>query len=124
MVDSTTATMIGGVAIALVGAGLQQFSVTQQSLTTAQTSAARNAIATEISAEALAAADALAKERFNSGQCIKSTIPIVESMKVDRTYAGQIICDAQGTTAVIARNGALTLLAKTGDQAVILEGLK
>jgi len=124
MVDAQAGMLIGGIALTLLGFGFNAASPSRSTLTTTQASIATNEVSSEISADALAAGDALARERYQSGQCIKSTLPITEGMAVPREYAGGIICDSHGTTAAIARDGRLTLLAKTGRTPAILEGLK
>jgi len=116
--------------IAAIGAGamvigaIANYSPQQQAITKASDSIQINAVATQVAGESLAAQDALAVSRYESGLCIRSAVSIVEGMAVSRAYANQVICDGQGMTAQIAHNGHLTLLARTGNQTAIAKGLQ
>lgn len=124
VVDSTAATMAAGFSMTVLGLVIQQSNLPQQSLGAAQSEIARNQVAAQIATDAFAASDALARERFVSGQCLRSTVPIVQGMVVSSAHAGGVICSADGMTAAIAADGSLTLLARTGDPTVIGEGLR
>ena len=121
-----SAAITGAASILLIAGGMVNTALdpNRAALTTTQNSISTNAIATEITAEAAQQSTALANERYKSGACVRSTAPITQGMGVSPQYAGMILCDAHGTTAVIAQNGALTLIARTGDTAIITEGLK
>lgn len=123
MIKLDPLTLIGAGFLA-VGAITTLLSPGQQALTSATNTTQINAVATEIATESLAAQTALANERYESGACIRSTVPITEGMAVDRAYSKGIICDKSGMTAAIANNGRLVLLARTGDQTKITQGLQ
>lgn len=112
-----------GAATVIVGA-IANHNPQQQAITAATDSIVTNAVASEVATEALATQSQLAESRYKSGLCIISTISIVEGLAVPPAHAGQVICDAQGMTATIATNGALVLLARTGNTTIISEGLK
>lgn len=116
-------TMISAGAIA-IGAIANAFNPTQRVITTATDAVQVNTVAAEVAAESLTASATLAESRYKSGACAISTIPITEQMAVPTVYAGGIICDRHGMTAAIASNGHLVLLARTGNQDIIAEGLK
>jgi hypothetical protein len=115
---------VGSIGIMAVGGIANAFNTQQRAITAASDSVAVNTVATEIASESLAASAALAESRYESGACIISTIPITEQMAVPTVYAGGIICDRHGMTAVVARDGRLVLLARTGNQAKITQGLQ
>lgn len=123
MIKLDPLTLIGAGFLA-IGGITTMLSPSQQAITTATNTTQINAVATEVATESLAAQTALANERYDSGACIRSTISITEGMAVNSVYSGGIICDKSGMTAAIASNGRLVLLARTGDQTKITQGLQ
>ena len=120
--DNNVMMIIGGGAALLVGYFGQ--STERQTLSASQQAISANAVAIEIESEAIAASNDLAIARYDSGACIRSTVPLVDGMVVPSEYAGRFICDAYGTTMQIDKKGRLTLPAKTGDAAAITRGLR
>lgn len=120
-IDPLTLASVGAIAI---GAITTAFNPQQQAITAASDGVQINTVAAEVATQSLAASATLAESRYKSGACAVSTIPITEQMAVPPVYAGGIICDRHGTTAVIASNGHLVLLARTGNQSIITEGLR
>lgn len=111
--------------LGLVGGAIASNLDTNRATLTATTEAIQlNAVATEVATEALKEEVDLANSRYESGLCIRSTIPITHGMAIDRAYAGSVVCDAQGMTAAVAKDGRLTLLARTGNAEIIQGGIQ
>lgn len=72
-----------------------------------------------IQQDRLLAESQLAETRLNSGACVLADVPLQPGMTVSNLTAGSAVCDAQGTTAIVADDGSLTDFARTNNTAVI-----
>ena len=115
---------VGSIGIMAVGGITTMINPQQRAITQATDTIAITSVATEVSAESLTAQAKLAESRYESGACIISTLPITEGMAVPPAHRGSVVCDRHGMTAQVASDGRLVLLARTGNQAKITEGLK
>lgn len=111
--------------LGLVGGAIaSNLDIPRAALTTTSQSTQINTVAADIAADALASEVSLANQRYESGLCLRSTVPITQGMAIDRAYAESVVCDAQGMTAVVAKDGRLTLLARTGNAQIIQGGIQ
>lgn len=103
--------LIGAVATAMDGerAGRQQL---QQFTANAQVNAT-------IQEDRLHAESALAETRLNSGACVLSDVALQPGMTVSNLTPGSAVCDAQGTTALVANDGTLGDFARTNNTEAI-----
>ena len=108
----------------LLSVALSNNSPSQDTLNATSNNTTLNQVAIEMSTEALQASDQLAKTRFQSNLCIRSTVPLTPGMAVDSHLQGQVVCDAFGNTAQVAPDGRLVMFARTGDSDIITGGLQ
>ncbi len=112
-------------AIALTaGALFSQLDSDRQAISSSAASIPTREVAAEVAADALEAEAELARQRYSSGLCLRSTVPLVKGMELDPSHASAIVCDSQGMTAEVAPSGKLTLFARTGDAEAIAGGLR
>lgn len=72
-----------------------------------------------IQQDRLLAESQLAETRLNSRACVLADVPLQPGMTVSNLTAGSAVCDAQGTTAIVADDGTLDDFARTNNTAVI-----
>jgi hypothetical protein len=114
-----------GLIIALGSGAMTQFNPQRAAMTTAANSTTATAIALDVEGNAAANATALAESRYQSGLCLVAANPITPGQVVtEPTPPGSFACDHFGTTAAIAPSGELVQIARTGEQSIIVEGLK
>lgn len=72
-----------------------------------------------IQQDRLLAESQLAETRLNSGACVFADVPLQPGMTVSNLNPGSAVCDAQGTTALVANDGTLDDFARTNNTAAI-----
>jgi len=121
-IDPITA---AGLIIALGSGAMSQLNPARTATTTTATASNAAAVVAGIESDAAAAMAEQAEQRYLSGLCFVATNPIAPGQVVQEiTPPGSFACDRWGTTAAIAPSGELVNIARTGEQSVIIEGIK
>ena len=113
-----------GIAITL-GSALVAQNPQRQANTQIATATDASRVATRIETVAAESLATLAESRYQSGLCFVAQNPIAPGQEIKESVPpGSFACDAYGTTAAIAPSGELVKIARTGNQAIILQGIK
>lgn len=73
----------------------------------------------QIQSDRLKAESQLAETRYSSGACVLSEVPLQQGMVAANLTPGSAVCDNQGTTAVVAKDGSLDGFARTNNTEVV-----
>jgi hypothetical protein len=121
-IDPLTA---AGLAIAIGSGAMSQLNPQRAAVTTTAAATDAAAVTLGIESDAAAAMAEQAEQRYLSGLCFVAVHPIAPGQVVQETTPpGSFACDRWGTTAAIAPSGELVNIARTGEQSIIIEGIK
>lgn len=106
-------------AVLLIGAIATAFDAERADRQQLQQFTANAEVNATIQRDRLQAESQLAETRLNSGACTLADVPLQPGMTVSNLTAGSAVCDAQGTTAIVADDSTLDDFARTHNTAVI-----